>query len=64
MTAEIVKENTYQGRAFLLLPLVFNTGMVLGLALGGCLADPIVNLPWLFGPHGWLNLAGDPEGVA
>jgi MFS family permease len=64
MTAEIVKEKKYQGRAFLLLPLVFNSGMVIGLALGGCLADPIINLPWLFGPDGWLNLAHDPEGVA
>jgi MFS family permease len=64
MTAEIVKEKKYQGRAFLLLPLVFNSGMVIGLALGGCLADPIINLPWLFGPEGWLNLAHDPEGVA
>jgi predicted MFS family arabinose efflux permease len=64
MTAEIVKEKKYQGRAFLLLPLVFNSGMVIGLALGGCLADPITNLPWLFGPNGWLNLAHDPEGVA
>lgn len=64
MTAEIVKEKKYQGRAFLLLPLVFNSGMVIGLALGGCLADPIKNMPWLFGPDGWLNLAHDPEGVA
>jgi MFS family permease len=64
MTAEIVKEKKYQGRAFLLLPLVFNSGMVIGLALGGCLADPIINLPWLFGPDGVLNLAHDPEGVA
>jgi len=64
MTAEIVKEKKYQGRAFLLLPLVFNSGMVIGLALGGCLADPVINLPWLFGPDGWLNLARDPEGVA
>lgn len=64
MTAEIVKEKKYQSRAFLLLPLVFNSGMVIGLALGGCLADPIINLPWLFGPNGVLNLAHDPEGVA
>ena len=45
MTAEIVKERKYQTRAFLLLPLVFNSGMVAELALGGCLADPVVNLP-------------------
>ncbi|KAE9364135.1 MFS general substrate transporter [Stipitochalara longipes BDJ] len=64
MTAEIVKERKYQSRAFLLLPLVFNSGVVIGLALGGCLADPIVNLPWLFGPTGAWNLSKDPEGVA
>jgi predicted MFS family arabinose efflux permease len=64
MTAEIVKERKYQSRAFLLLPLVFNSGVVIGLALGGCLADPIVNLPWLFGPTGVWNLSKDPEGVA
>ncbi|PMD28901.1 MFS general substrate transporter [Hyaloscypha variabilis F] len=64
MTAEIVKERKYQSRAFLLLPLVFNSGVVIGLALGGCLADPIVNLPWLFGPTGVWNFGKDPEGVA
>jgi hypothetical protein len=63
MTAEIVKERKYQSRAFLLLPLVFNSGVVIGLALGGCLADPIVNLPWLFGPTGVWNFSADPEGV-
>jgi MFS family permease len=64
MTAEIVKERKYQSRAFLILPLVFNSGMVAGLALGGCLADPVVNLPWLFGPKGLFNIAQLPEGVA
>jgi hypothetical protein len=64
MTAEIVKEKKYQGRAFLLLPLVFNSGVVVGLALGGCLADPVINLPSLFGPQGILNFSGNPEGVA
>ncbi|PBP23158.1 major facilitator superfamily transporter [Diplocarpon rosae] len=64
MTAEIVVERKYQSRAFLLLPLVFNSGVVIGLALGGCLADPIVNLPWFFGPSGVWNFAGDPTGVA
>ncbi|CAL3973201.1 hypothetical protein PZA11_005500 [Diplocarpon coronariae] len=64
MTAEIVVERKYQSRAFLLLPLVFNSGVVIGLALGGCLADPVVNLPWLFGPSGLWNLASEPLGVA
>jgi predicted MFS family arabinose efflux permease len=64
MTAEIVKERKYQTRAFLILPLVFNSGMVVGLALGGCLADPVVNMPFLFGPHGVFNVYSNPEGVA
>jgi MFS family permease len=63
MTAEIVKERKYQTKAFLLLPLVFNSGMVAGLALGGCLADPEVNLAWLFGPSGLFNLGGYSDGV-
>lgn len=52
-----------QTKAFLLLPLVFNSGMVLSLALGGCLAEPVVNLPTLFGPNGLFNSSGNPEGV-
>ncbi len=64
MTAEIVKERKYQSRAFLLLPLVFNSGVVIGLFLGGCLADPIVNIPSLFGPSGAWNFDHNPEGVA
>lgn len=64
MTAEIVKERKYQTRAFLVLPLVFNSGMVAGLALGGCLADPVVNMAWLFGPEGLFNVTRNADGVA
>ncbi|KAJ2967885.1 hypothetical protein NUW58_g10345 [Xylaria curta] len=63
MTAEVVRERKYQTKAFLLLPLVFNSGMVLSLALGGCLAEPVVNLPALFGPDGVFNWSHHPEGV-
>lgn len=63
MTAEIVRERRFQTKAFLLLPLVFNSGMVFSLALGGLLADPVVNLPWAFGKNGLLNFAGGEEGV-
>ncbi|KAI0442677.1 major facilitator superfamily domain-containing protein [Xylaria telfairii] len=63
VTAEVVRERKYQTKAFLLLPLVFNSGMVLSLALGGCLAEPAVNLPALFGPDGIFNWSGNPEGV-
>ncbi|KUI59071.1 hypothetical protein VP1G_06335 [Cytospora mali] len=62
-TAEIVKERRLQTKAFLLLPLVFNSGMVVSLALGGILADPVVNLPGLFGPDGALNWKNSEEGV-
>ncbi|KAI1429656.1 major facilitator superfamily domain-containing protein [Xylaria sp. FL1777] len=63
VTAEVVRERKYQTKAFLLLPLVFNSGMVLSLALGGCLAEPVVNLPALFGPSGIFNSSGNPDGV-
>ncbi|KAK3937419.1 major facilitator superfamily domain-containing protein [Diplogelasinospora grovesii] len=63
MTAEVVKERRFQTKAFLLLPLVFNTGMVFSLAFGGMLAEPLANLPWLFGPSGVLNWSGSRTGV-
>ncbi|KAI0483776.1 major facilitator superfamily domain-containing protein [Xylaria cf. heliscus] len=63
VTAEVVRERKYQTKAFLLLPLVFNSGMVLSLALGGCLAEPVVNLPALFGPDGIFNWNSNTEGV-
>ncbi|KAK7747247.1 hypothetical protein SLS53_001500 [Cytospora paraplurivora] len=62
-TAEIVRKRRFQTKAFLLLPLVFNSGMVISLALGGLLADPVANLPGLFGPHGALDWGGRDEGV-
>ncbi|SPO05546.1 uncharacterized protein DNG_08233 [Cephalotrichum gorgonifer] len=64
MTAEVVRERRFQTKAFLLLPLVFNSGMVFSLAVGGILADPVTNLPWAFGPRGFLNFAGGEKGVA
>ncbi|KAI0880022.1 MFS general substrate transporter [Annulohypoxylon maeteangense] len=64
VTAEVVCERRYQTKAFLLLPLVFNAGMVASLTLGGCLAEPVVNMPWLFGPDGVFNTSRNPAGVA
>ncbi|KAF2799785.1 MFS general substrate transporter [Melanomma pulvis-pyrius CBS 109.77] len=64
MTAEIVKERKYQSRAFLAPPLIFNSGRVAALAIGGCLADPVDNLPSLFGPSGLFNFSRNPGGVA
>lgn len=63
VTAEIVRERRFQTKAFLLLPLVFNSGMVVSLALGGWLAEPVASLPWLFGPRGAFNVHDSPEGV-
>ncbi|KAI1858836.1 uncharacterized protein JN550_012398 [Neoarthrinium moseri] len=63
VTAEIVRERKYQTKAFLLLPLVFNSGMVASLALGGFLAEPATNLPWLFGPSGVFNTNKHSDGV-
>jgi len=63
MTAEIVKERKYRARAFLLLPLIFNTGRVAAMALGGLLADPVKHLPFLFGDSGIFNTANNSGGV-
>ena len=64
MTAEIVKERKYQTRAFLALPLIFNSGRVVALAIGGCLADPVENIPALFGSSGIFNVHKNRDGVA
>ena len=52
MISEIVKEKKYQSRAFLLLPMTFNIGVIVGPLLGGLLADPAGQYPGLFGPGG------------
>ncbi|KAK3294967.1 major facilitator superfamily domain-containing protein [Chaetomium fimeti] len=49
MISEIVKEKKYQSRAFLLLPMTFNVGAILGPILGGVLSDPAGSYPGLFG---------------
>jgi len=56
MLSEIIKEKRYQSRAFLLLPMCFNIGVVIGPILGGFLADPISSFPQVFGPGS--NLGG------
>ncbi|OCL13134.1 MFS general substrate transporter, partial [Glonium stellatum] len=50
MIAEIIKEKKYQSRAFLILPMTFNIGVIIGPVLGGLLADPVGSYPSLFGP--------------
>lgn len=60
MISEIVKEKKYQSRAFLLLPMTFNIGVIVGPLLGGLLADPVGSYPALFGPGGTF---GGEKGV-
>ncbi len=47
--SEIVREKKYQSRAFLLLPMTFNIGVIVGPILGGLLSDPAGSYPELFG---------------
>ncbi|KAL2162375.1 hypothetical protein VTH06DRAFT_7288 [Thermothelomyces fergusii] len=49
MISEIVIEKKYQSRAFLLLPMTFNIGVIIGPILGGILSDPAGSYPKLFG---------------
>ncbi|KAL7942125.1 major facilitator superfamily domain-containing protein [Trichoderma barbatum] len=49
MISEIIREKKYQPRAFLLLPMTFNIGVIIGPILGGILSDPAGSYPSLFG---------------
>ena len=60
MVSEIVKERKHQARAFLLMPMCFNVGVIVGPVLGGFLADPAVTYPRVFGPGSTL---GGVQGV-
>ena len=60
MISEIVREKKFQSRAFLLLPMTFNIGVIVGPLLGGWLADPVGRYPGVFGPGGSV---GGKEGV-
>ncbi|GJC88636.1 putative membrane protein YCR023C [Colletotrichum liriopes] len=60
MVSEIVDDKRHQPRAFLLLPMCFNVGVIIGPLLSGFLADPVNTLPGLFGPG---SLFGGANGV-
>ncbi|KAI1913367.1 hypothetical protein LOZ12_005024 [Ophidiomyces ophidiicola] len=60
MIAEIIEGKKYQSRAFLILPMCFNVGIIIGPILGGILADPIKTYPGIFGPG---TLLGGKEGI-
>ncbi|KAF2848602.1 MFS general substrate transporter [Plenodomus tracheiphilus IPT5] len=58
MISEIIKEKKYQSRAFLILPITFNIGVIVGPVLGGLLANPVASYPSLFGPGSMLGGKG------
>ncbi|PVH95920.1 MFS general substrate transporter, partial [Periconia macrospinosa] len=51
MTTEIVREKKWNARAFLAMPVVFNSGRVAGVVLGGVLADVGGKLGWKKWPY-------------
>ena len=60
MISEIIREKRFQSRAFLLMPMTFNIGVIIGPLIGGLLADPVGSYPEVFGPGGDI---GGKEGV-
>lgn len=55
MVSEVIVEKKYQSRAFLIMPMCFNIGVIIGPMLGGLLADPVVGWPGVFGGIGWME---------
>lgn len=55
MISEIIREKKYQPRAFILLPMTFNIGIIVGPILGGLLSDPAGSYPDLFGDNAFFN---------
>ncbi|KAK3682165.1 major facilitator superfamily domain-containing protein [Podospora appendiculata] len=49
MISEIIREKKYQSRAFLLMPMTFNVGVIIGPILGGTLSDLAGTYPNRFG---------------
>jgi hypothetical protein len=54
-TEEGLTESRYQSRAFLLLPMCANIGVIIGPMMGGLTSDPAGNYPSLFGGIAWLE---------
>lgn len=50
MVSEIVDDKRYQTKAFLLMPVTFNIGIIVGPLLGGLLGNPVAQYPSVFGP--------------
>ncbi|KAF3187859.1 hypothetical protein TWF225_004078 [Orbilia oligospora] len=60
VVAELIREKKYQSRAFLIMPMCMNIGIIIGPILGGLLANPVESHPGIFGPGSWL---GGKDGV-
>ena len=60
MISEIVEEKKYLPKAFLVMPVTFNVGVLIGPLLGGYLQDPVHTFPRIFGPH---SILGGNHGV-
>jgi len=60
MISEIIKEKRFQPKAFLILPMTFNVGILVGPLLGGWLQDPAHTYPAVFGAGSRL---GGEDGV-
>lgn len=60
MISEIIKEKRFQSRAFMMLPMTFNIGVIIGPILGGVLSDPVTQYPGIFGPS---SLLGGKDGI-
>ncbi|KAF7904134.1 hypothetical protein EAF00_001468 [Botryotinia globosa] len=60
MTSEIIREKKYQTKAFLLMPIMFNVGILFGPLIGGWLQDPVHTFPSAFGSGSKL---GGKDGV-
>ncbi|SLM33789.1 mfs transporter [Lasallia pustulata] len=60
MISEIIKEKKFQSRAFLMLPMCYNIGVIIGPILGGLLADPVESYPAVFGEN---SVLGGKNGV-
>ena len=61
MISEIIREKKFQPKAFLVMPITFNVGVLVGPLLGGWLQDPVNTFPEVFGPG---STFGGQDGVA
>jgi len=55
MVKEMITEKKFLNRAFILMPMTFNIGVIIGPIIGGYLSEPVEAYPWLFGPGSWLG---------